>query len=213
MPAPRSARRAVAPLSTAAIVDAALDLARTDGLAAVTMRAVADALDTGPMSLYRHVADRRTLLIAMLDEVAADVCAVLPTLAGPPRARVTAIMSAMHDAFRADPWVVPVIATEGLAGPRILPVVDALFGALLDAGLGERQAVEGYALLFQFTYGEAINHQREGTTFGQRMVRDADPDAFVHIGRVLAAVPPGPREFFAVNLDRLLDGLLDTTRG
>ena len=42
------------------------------------------------------------------------------------------------------------------------------------------------------------------------LVRGADPAEFVHIGRVLATIPAGAaREFFAVNLARLLDGLLD----
>src|ERR1700743_968491 len=45
-------RPAKAPLSEAAIVDAALAIARTDGLAAVTMRRVAAELDTGAAPPY-----------------------------------------------------------------------------------------------------------------------------------------------------------------
>lgn len=200
-------------LSTETIVAVALRLARAEGLAAVTMRRIADELDTGPMSLYRYVADRQALLLRMLDEVAAAVVAV-PVPDGTPRERITAIMAAMHDGFRNETWLVPVIAVEGLASPRILPLVDGLFGALLDAGLTEPQAVEGYALLFHFTYGEAIDRHREQQTFGRQMVRAADPVEFPHIGRILASMPAASgRDFYAANLDRLLDGLLEPRSG
>ena len=66
-------RPAKAPLSEAAIVDAALAVARADGLAAVTMRRVAAELDTGAASLYVYVRNRDELLHAMLDRVAGEV--------------------------------------------------------------------------------------------------------------------------------------------
>src|SRR3954452_19348213 len=66
-------RPAKEPLSEAAVVDAALAILQSDGLAAVTMRRVATALDTGPASLYVYVAGREGLLQAMLDHVAATV--------------------------------------------------------------------------------------------------------------------------------------------
>ena len=71
-------RPAKAPLSEAAIVDAALAVARTDGLAAVTMRRVAAELDTGAASLYVYVRNRDELLHAMLDRVAGEVPLVKP---------------------------------------------------------------------------------------------------------------------------------------
>ncbi|MBT0567207.1 TetR/AcrR family transcriptional regulator [Williamsia sp. CHRR-6] len=58
-------------LTRAAIVDAAIDIADADGFAAVTMRAIADRLGVGAMSLYRHVADKDALLTAMTEAVGA----------------------------------------------------------------------------------------------------------------------------------------------
>src|SRR4051812_47665463 len=61
--APRSRRERPAKpaLSRDAIVAAALDIARSDGVEALSMRRVAAALDPGPASLYVYVADRREL--------------------------------------------------------------------------------------------------------------------------------------------------------
>src|SRR5919206_4896896 len=68
-PAPRSRRERPAkpPLSRDAIVAAALEIARTEGVEALSMRRVAQALDTGPASLYVYVADRGELHELLFD--------------------------------------------------------------------------------------------------------------------------------------------------
>lgn len=63
-----------ATLSTAEVVDAALALIDEVGLDSLTMRSLAAALGVGPMTLYRHVADKRTLLALIPDVVLAPVC-------------------------------------------------------------------------------------------------------------------------------------------
>lgn len=74
-PEPRSRRDRPAkpPLSRAAIVDAALVLVRQEGLDAVSLRKVAEQLDTGPASLYVYVENRDDLLGRMLDRVLTEV--------------------------------------------------------------------------------------------------------------------------------------------
>ncbi|MEZ4562576.1 MAG: TetR/AcrR family transcriptional regulator [Thermomicrobiales bacterium] len=74
-PAPRSRRDrpAKAPLSQRAIVEAAMRLLDGEGLDAVTMRRVAQELDTGPASLYVYVSNRRHLLDLLLDQVMAEI--------------------------------------------------------------------------------------------------------------------------------------------
>src|SRR5919202_563473 len=67
--APRSRRERPAkpPLSRDAIVAAALEIARTEGVEALSMRRVAQALDTGAASLYVYVADRQELQELVFD--------------------------------------------------------------------------------------------------------------------------------------------------
>jgi AcrR family transcriptional regulator len=55
------------------IVQAAIEIADADGIEAVTMRRVADRLNTGPMSLYRYVPDKDALVSMMVDAVIGDV--------------------------------------------------------------------------------------------------------------------------------------------
>src|SRR6202451_2865844 len=60
-------------LSRAAIVAAALAIADREGLDAVTMRRVAEELDTGASALYVYIRGRDDLLDAMFDHVMAVV--------------------------------------------------------------------------------------------------------------------------------------------
>lgn len=66
----KSARSA---LSRDAIVDAALRVLDEVGLDGLSMRRVADELDTGPASLYWHVANKDQLLNVILDRVIGEI--------------------------------------------------------------------------------------------------------------------------------------------
>ena len=61
------------PLTREAIVAAAIELADTDGLEAVSMRRLGQRLAVDPMSLYNHVGDKDDLLDAMADAVVATI--------------------------------------------------------------------------------------------------------------------------------------------
>lgn len=72
-PISRRSRPAKPPLSRAAIVAAALEIARVNGTDAVTMRRVAEALDTAAGSLYVYVANRSELIAYMLDAAFGEI--------------------------------------------------------------------------------------------------------------------------------------------
>ena len=65
----RTSRDAAAPLSRDALVDHALDLADLDGLAAVSIRRIAQDFGVTPMALYWHVKNKDELLAAMGDRI------------------------------------------------------------------------------------------------------------------------------------------------
>ena len=67
--APETVPRRGTGLDRTAIVRAAIAIADADGMDAVTMRRVAERLNTGPMSLYRYVPDKDALVSMMVDEV------------------------------------------------------------------------------------------------------------------------------------------------
>ncbi len=77
----RGARGPAPERSRTQITTAALAPADAEGLAAVSMRALAQRLGTGPASLYRYVGSRDELLDLMADAVAGEL-----DLSGPPAA-------------------------------------------------------------------------------------------------------------------------------
>lgn len=77
----RSTDASPASISTAAsILVAAREILNREGHAAVTMRPVAERVGITPMAIYRHYADRASLLNALADEGFQDLATRLQTL-------------------------------------------------------------------------------------------------------------------------------------
>ena len=68
------------PLSRELITNTAVDVVRREGLAALSMRRLAQELDVWPMSMYRHFRDKEELLDAVAAAGAEDV--ELPSVRG-----------------------------------------------------------------------------------------------------------------------------------
>jgi len=66
---PSQSRR---PLDRATVLAAGVAMADRDGVEALSMRSLAQALDVVPMALYKHVADKEDLLNGMVDVVISE---------------------------------------------------------------------------------------------------------------------------------------------
>jgi AcrR family transcriptional regulator len=91
--------------SNDAIVAAARQILEVDGLEAVTMRAVADAVGVRGPSLYKRVPDRAALLRAVADRVIHDLARAMSRAVetGDPRRDVTAAVHAFRRFVRSSP--------------------------------------------------------------------------------------------------------------
>jgi AcrR family transcriptional regulator len=141
-------------LSREAVVGAARAIIERDGVEALTMRNVARELGSSPMAIYRHVRDKDDLLVGVLDCLAADV--PRPRFSNAPRERVLQACRAMHDGLAEHDWVVDVLAQGDLIARTILWVTEVIVAGLIDCGLSERQAADGYRAIWQFTVGELM---------------------------------------------------------
>src|ERR671938_680342 len=117
-------------LSREAILDAALVLIEREGLDALSMRRLAAELDVGTMTLYGYFADKRELLDALVDSVAA--AAPLPPLRGGWRGRVEGVMTALYEALSAHPSLARLRATQPIATPAAVRFTEAGLAALRD---------------------------------------------------------------------------------
>src|SRR5688500_11866303 len=60
-------------LSRERVLQTAIERADGGGLAALTMRILADELEVAPMALYRHIANKDDLVDAMVDVVFSEI--------------------------------------------------------------------------------------------------------------------------------------------
>ncbi|WP_460444386.1 TetR/AcrR family transcriptional regulator C-terminal domain-containing protein, partial [Amycolatopsis magusensis] len=112
-----------------------------DGLAALTMRAVAKELGMGTMSLYRYVDDRDQLEGLVVDLVLGAVDTT-PPAGSSWRERVATMVERVRDAVGAHLNVVPLTLTHRQGSPSSLRWGETVLGILTEAGIvGERRVV------------------------------------------------------------------------
>jgi AcrR family transcriptional regulator len=135
------ARRAAKPrLSQELIVRTGLEVLLAEGLDAVSMRRVAQALETGPASLYAHVATKDELVELMLDQVLEAVPLPVPD---PKRWRrqVKELLGGQVAAMHSHPGIARVAWQVMVpVGPNALRHGEALLSLLRAGGLPLRQA-------------------------------------------------------------------------
>jgi AcrR family transcriptional regulator len=131
------------------VVKTAIELADAEGLPAVTMRRVAEALGVAPMTLYTYVPGKAELLDLMLDRVYADTPRA--TLARKPwRRRVRAVAMENQDLFDRHPWAATVSTSRPPLGPGLIGKYEHELGAFAGLGLTdvEMDAALTYVLGF-----------------------------------------------------------------
>ncbi|MGY1624137.1 TetR/AcrR family transcriptional regulator [Geodermatophilus sp. SYSU D00965] len=129
---PPEARRRE-PLNRDRVLHAAVALADEVGLAAVSMRRLAQQLGVVPMALYKHVADKEELLDGMVDVVLGEIAPPDPALdwKGAVRQRV---LAARRTVLR-HPWARQAIESRTHRTPVVLGHMDAVAGEFLAGGL------------------------------------------------------------------------------
>jgi AcrR family transcriptional regulator len=132
-------RPAKTPLSQAAVLDAALEILRSEGLEAVTMRRVARALDTGAASLYVYVANREGLLEAMLDRVIATIELESPDPSHW-RAQLHALLLRMYQALIAHPGIAAMTLADPPSTEAVLRLTENQLGLLFAGGFTPQDA-------------------------------------------------------------------------
>lgn len=217
---PERAARGPAPEhSRAEIAAAAVALADSSGLTAVTMRSAAAAIGTAPASLYRYVVARDELVELMADQVCGEYRYAEPE-PGRPVASLLRLAQQGRTIYHRHPWLLDVPATGSLPGPNAVAFIEHALAALAGTGLSGPERLEtiglfcGAVRLFAET---EISQQRAGLYTAQRqgslagyLLHIAAAGQHPQLAAALADQPAGdPAEpLFDRALTRILTGLL-----
>jgi AcrR family transcriptional regulator len=211
-------------LDLARITGAAIQIADTQGLAAVRMSSVASHLGVATMSLYRYVGSKDELLTAMVDAATPEP----PELGGQSwRDYLATWTRAIRDFLLDRPWMLLVSPRTPPTGPRSLRWLDRALAALADTGLdaGERiniaTTLTGYAVSqAALAHGMSSDPETPGDAaiaglaeYGEVLAEVLDTESYPALSAVVHADGFGDAEDwvedadFAFGLDLLLDGI------
>lgn len=200
------------PIPVDRIVTTALQIVDDDGAEALSMRTLAQRLDSGTATLYRHFSSRAELIAHVVDLVSGSVDiddAQLRTMPWPEACKTVA--HTMFEALRLHPNVAPLLAVDVPIGPNAMAARERLIALLLDNGFPPALAARSYATLSRYILGFAIQLARSPVAVDDgrvaKVFHDLDPDKFPAIVAVADSLPLPLDEEFAFGLELLVDGL------
>lgn len=204
----RAGRRSGRPVGTVltreAIATAALCLIDLHGYEAMTMKALATALDVAPSALYNHVLSKAELWVPIQERLMAEVDAsAFQRL--PLRPAMAAWARSYRDVFAAHPQVIAGIARLPVAGsPQTLAHYEAVATALTQGGLPRTRVVSVIVAFESFIFGSALDVSAPDDIFESGDGAHAIP-VFASAVAARAALPADPADdAFDLGLDALL---------
>lgn len=139
--------------TVAEIAAAALQIVDRDGLGGLSMRSLASAIGTGPMTLYNYVKDRGELEELVAEAVIAEV--KIPASKQEWDNDVRDIAVAMWETVRRHPNAVPLVLTRRTVSASSYTAADRLIGALTRAGLSEPDLLASFRAVLGLVMGSA----------------------------------------------------------
>ena len=170
-------------LSRQRVVSAALELIDTEGLGALSMRRVGQALGVEAMSLYKHVPNREALLDAVVDSIVDELWADPQVQVQPEdgwRDYLTRLAHGVRRFSIEHPRAFPLVATRPPEAPFVRPPlrslrwVEAFLAALRGKGFTDEAVLYAYRAFSSFLLGHLL--LEAGARSAEDPAVDALPD-------------------------------------
>jgi AcrR family transcriptional regulator len=213
-------------LSRERVLAAAMRLADSAGLPAVTMRRVAADLGVEAMSLYYHLPGKQSLLDGLVDAAVADIQREIDGSARGDeewRAEVRRRCLAAREVMKRHPWAPGLIGSRTTIPASVYGLYEAVLAAFVEGGLSYRLAHKGLHALGSMILGFAQEVFSPASAGGSVDVESAETDlehlaeSLPHLTAMVASElhdhaddPLGwcdSQSEFQFTLDLILDGL------
>jgi AcrR family transcriptional regulator len=193
------------------IVTTALQIVDDEGAEALSMRTLAQRLDSGTATLYRHFAGRAQVIAQVVDRVFGAVefdDAEIRAMTWQQACKAAACK--MFDALRGHRNVTSLLVENVPIGPHAMAVRERMIAVLLDNGFPPPLAARSYATLARYVLGFAIQLSSAGDLDDARLsgvFHDLDPQLFPATLAVADSLPVPLDDEFAFGLDLIVEGL------
>lgn len=141
-------------LSREKVLEKALELADRDGIAALSIRSLAQKMGTKPMTLYYYVANKDQILDGLVDLVFTEI--ETPEAGREWKEQMRRRAHSARKVLRRHPWAIGLLESRKAPGPATLKHHEATLGALRAAGFTVQQTARAYSLLDSYIYGFAL---------------------------------------------------------
>jgi AcrR family transcriptional regulator len=152
------------------VLTAALKIIDDEGVEALSMRRLGQALDRNPMAIYRHAADKDALLDGVVERVVSELGADHESDNAPDGDWQAALRRTAHTFRRValtHPHVVPLLVTRPLSHPlarrplgTLRPLED-LLELFITAGFDHHGALHAARLFTGFLHGHVLHELQE----------------------------------------------------
>jgi len=197
-------------------MEAAVAVADEGGVAAVTMRKVAERLGVEAMSLYYHVSGKDEILDGIVDRVFSEI--ELPGDGAGWKAAMRRRACSAREVLARHPWALGLMESRRNPGPAPLRHHDRVLGILRGSGFSVELAAHAFSAIDAYVYGFVLqesnlpfSNTEELEDVAESMTRQMPPGAYPHLVELMEqhARQPGYSygDEFAFGLDLVLDGL------
>ncbi|MBV8788548.1 MAG: TetR/AcrR family transcriptional regulator C-terminal domain-containing protein [Mycobacterium sp.] len=193
------------------IVATALQIVDEEGADALSMRTLAQRMDSGTATLYRHFTSRDELVAQVVDLVYGSVELDIERLRAMSwQQAIKAATQATFDGLRKHAGVAPLFFDRLPVGPNAMAQRERVIALLLDNGFAPRLAARSYATLAHYVLGFVAQLDGHATTTrpsDETQFRALDRDLFPATAAVAKHLPVPLEDEFAFGLDLIIGGL------
>lgn len=204
------------PLSRQRALLAAIAIADTEGIDALTMRRLAQDLGVEAMSLYHHVANKHDILDGMVDMVFGEI--ELPSDGTDWKMAMRQRATSLRAALTRHPWAISIMESRTSPGPATLRHHDTVIGCCRTAGFSIEMTAHAFSLIDSYIYGfvlQQVNLPFDETDdlaeLVESMMPDLASDSYPHLTELTTEyiLRPGYDygNEFDYGLGLILDGL------
>jgi AcrR family transcriptional regulator len=202
------------------IISTALEAIDAVGYQAFNMRMLAENLNSGTATLYRHVASKEEILIYVVDRMLGEIDLDDQALARLPwQEACTLAATAFYKVLSSHPKIVPALVTQIPVGPNGRKNRERLIAILLAGGFSPEMAACAYATMAHYVVGFAIQHSAADNAISKHHaeLREAfsgldatDYPATVRVARELAGISFDDQFLFGFQL--IITGLVQAKK-